>query len=77
MRVLSKDENATWWNGPGSSYPPADFDHVVASKHLSFKDFGGAEVTVLGWPKERSDAKKARWISKYSDHGLLYMEVLA
>jgi hypothetical protein len=75
MRRLLKDEDATWWNGPGSSDPPSNLDHVVASGHLQFKQFGGKDVTVLGWPKEGTDAKKAKWIADYSDHGLLYFEV--
>ena len=76
MKVLRKDAPATWWNGPGSSYPPADFDHVVASKHLRFRTCDDAEVTVLGWPKAPTDEAKAEWIRRYSDHGLLYLEVL-
>jgi endonuclease/exonuclease/phosphatase family metal-dependent hydrolase len=75
MKVLKKDTPATWWNGPGSSYPPADFDHVIASKQLKFKKFGSADVTVLGWPKKATDDEKKDWIGRYSDHGVLYLEV--
>ena len=75
MRLLTKNSNFTWWNGPGSSYPPGNFDHVVASDHLSFKSFAGAEVDVRGWTKEATEEGKALWIKRYSDHALLYFEV--
>ena len=32
MRVVTKNQPYTWWNGPGSSYAPGDFDHVVAAR---------------------------------------------
>ncbi|MCG3133983.1 MAG: hypothetical protein HMLKMBBP_01252 [Planctomycetes bacterium] len=75
MRRLSKDEPATWWNGPGGKFAPSDLDHVVASSHLRFKSQGGAEISVLGWPKEREPAAQGSWIENYSDHGLLRLEV--
>jgi hypothetical protein len=76
MRRLTKDEAFSWWNGPRSSMPKSNLDHVVAADHLRFKAFaGGAEITVLGWPKEPTDTAKGEWIKRYSDHGLLYMEV--
>jgi hypothetical protein len=73
MRLLAKDEPATWWNG-GTSLPPSNLDQVVAADHLLFKTFKGAEVTVLGWPKE-PPANQLAWIDDYSDHGCLYLEV--
>lgn len=78
MRVLQKDQDATWWNGPGSRFPPSDLDHVVATKHLNFRQFSGSDVTVLGWPKVRADdgdAAAGTWIDRFSDHGLLSFEV--
>ncbi len=75
MRPLSKDAPATWSNGSGSSIPPSNLDHVVASTTLSFKPKGGADVTVLGWPKQTTVAKQDQWIRDYSDHGLLYLQV--
>ena len=39
------------------------------------KQFQGSDVTVLGWPKESGDAAKAKWISRFSDHGMLFLEV--
>ena len=75
MRLLAKDEPATWWNGSRSRLRPSDLDHVIAADHLRFKKFSGAEVTVRGWPKEATDAKKTAWIEKFSDHGMLYLEV--
>jgi hypothetical protein len=75
MRVLAKDSHASWWNGPESSLPPSNLDHVIAANHLKFTKFGDAEVSALGWPKEASPAKQGQWIEKYSDHALLYFEV--
>lgn len=69
-------QDAIFWNGPGASDPTTDFDHVFASKHPKFKDFGnGAEVAVRGWPDEPTDTKKGDWITKYSDHAMLYGEL--
>jgi hypothetical protein len=75
MRRLTKDELYTWNNGSQSSMPPSNLDHVVAAEHLQFRQFSGADVTVLGWPKEPTAAKQDAWIDKFSDHGLLYFEV--
>jgi hypothetical protein len=75
MRVLSKDVTATWSNGSTSSTPPSNLDHVVAADHLTFRQFSGSEVTVLGWPKESTPAAQDAWIKSYSDHGQLYLEV--
>lgn len=80
MRRLTKAADASWWNGPGSSYPPGNLDHVLASDHLAFKKFnrlgddGKAEVDVRGWPALATNAQKVQWINRYSDHGLLYLE---
>jgi hypothetical protein len=75
MRHLTKNAPATWWNGPGSEYPPSDLDHVVVSAQLTFKQFDGKDIDVRGWPKEASDAAKAAWIKTYSDHGMIYLEL--
>lgn len=75
MRRLNKNALHTWWNGTGSTYPPADLDHVVASDHLVFSPQKGADIEVLGWPAETTKAKQTAWINKYSDHGMLYMVV--
>lgn len=78
MRRLTKTAPATFWNGPGSSFPPSDLDHVVASKNLSFRAFaGGADVDVRGWPKKPNDQAKGRWINRFSDHALLFLDVQA
>lgn len=74
MRRLSKTHENTWWNGkpkPG----PSPLDHVYAAQHLSFKLFGGHEIEVSGWVEEPTDANKKQWISKFSDHALLYGEI--
>jgi endonuclease/exonuclease/phosphatase family metal-dependent hydrolase len=75
MRVLTKDEPATWSNGSGSRTPPSNLDHVIAAEHLAFRQFAGADVTVRGWPKEKTPAKQDVWIRDFSDHGLLFLEV--
>jgi exonuclease III len=74
MRRLTKN-NPTWWNGPGSKYKPADLDQVIACEHLKFKQIGGADIDVRGWPKLGTPAQQGDWIKQYSDHGLLYLEV--
>ena len=76
MRFLKKDEPASWWNGSKSKILPSNLDQVVASDNLKFKKYSGAEVTVLGWPKESTSEKKDKWIKRYSDHGIIYFEVL-
>jgi exonuclease III len=75
MKLLTKNHPHTWWNGPGGAYPPSNLDHVVASERLRFKKFGGADVSVRGWPEEPTPARQGRWIERYSDHALLYLEV--
>lgn len=74
MKLLSKDHPKTFSNGPGKI--TSNLDHVVAARHMRFRDHGGHEVTVLGWPKEPVP-KQAAWIKQYSDHGLLLLEVQA
>ena len=75
MRILKKDEPASWWNGSKSKMPPSNLDQVVASDNLKFKKYSGAEVTVLGWTKGSTVEKKDEWIKRYSDHGILYFEI--
>lgn len=76
MRRLPKSADATFWNGPGSSDPPSDLDHVLAASQISFqKDRNDAEVRVIGWPDEPTDAAKQAWITKYSDHALIRFTV--
>jgi hypothetical protein len=76
MYHLKKNSSATWWNGPGSSYSPSDLDHVVASTSLQFKTYEGKEIDVRGWNLKSTDAEITEWIKNYSDHCLLYLEVL-
>jgi len=75
MRILDKNEPFTFFNGSTSSIGPSNLDHIVAADHLQFKTINGADVDVRGWPQETADAKKDTWITKYSDHALLYFEV--
>lgn len=76
MRLLSKTAPATWSNGSSGRYKPSDLDHVVAADHLQFADQGGAPVAVRGWPEQATVQGQDAWIDKYSDHGLLYFEVM-
>ena len=75
MRQLTKNASATWWNGPGSTYQPSDLDHVVASAKLNFRQFGSKDIDLRGWPALSTDGEKADWIKKYSDHGMVFLEV--
>lgn len=70
--LLKKSASATFWNGPGSSDPPSDIDHVVAASRIHMATLSnGEQVEVKGWPELDSDAEKAAWIRRYSDHALL------
>ena len=70
--LLEKTAAATFWNGPGSSDPPADIDHVVAASRIHFATLSGSKaVEVKGWPELASDADKESWIDRFSDHALL------
>ncbi len=75
MRRLSKNAPNTWSNGSGSSYPPSNLDHVVASENLAFRQFGGADIDVRGWPVLATTAQQDKWIQDFSDHACLYLEV--
>ncbi|MDI6767642.1 MAG: hypothetical protein QME52_12545 [Bacteroidota bacterium] len=75
MYRLAKN-SPTWWNGPKSKLPPSDLDQVIASDKLSFTKYDGAEVDVRGWTKCKNDSEKEKWIKSYSDHALLYLEVM-
>lgn len=75
MRVLTKTAPATWGD-PRWATLRSNLDHVVATAGLSFRSFaGGAEVDVLGWPKEDDPARQAKWMLDHSDHGLLHFQV--
>lgn len=73
MRVLAKDEAFTWWGGGALAASSLDF--VVARDHLRFRTFGDAQVSVRGWPKLESEEEQREWVTRYSDHALLYFEV--
>lgn len=76
MKPLTKSHPNTWSNGPSSSIPDSNLDHVVAASHLKFKNFSGSEVKLVGWPEMTNAKDKDKWIKEYSDHALLYMEVM-
>jgi endonuclease/exonuclease/phosphatase family metal-dependent hydrolase len=82
MRRLAKTHDASWSNGSTSSIPPSNLDHVYASTNISFRAFvhpvdgGQAEVSVRGWVDQPTVAKQDDWIKKFSDHSLLYFEVV-
>lgn len=76
MKVLTKTHPNTWSNGTTSTIPDSNLDHVVASDHMKFKLFSGSEVKLTGWPEATTAAAKNKWIKDYSDHAILYMEVM-
>lgn len=59
MRLLAKDEPATWWNG-GTSLAPSNLDQVVAVEHMAFKDFSGAEVRCSDGRRSRHHQPSSR-----------------
>jgi hypothetical protein len=75
MRVLAKSAAHTWSNGSKSKTPPGNLDHVVAAAHLKFRTLAGAEVAVRGWPDLSGPVEQDQWISSYSDHAFLYLEL--
>ncbi|MCK5366152.1 MAG: hypothetical protein KAR22_24415 [Gammaproteobacteria bacterium] len=69
-----KAADATFWNGPGSSDPPSDIDHVVAASPVNLATLPvGQTVEVKGWPElvTDTDTEKGEWIRRFSDHALL------
>lgn len=76
MKLLSKTHEGTYWPGTNSSYPISNLDHVVAADHLEFKSFSGKDIKVSGWVDESTDSKRDQWAKQFSDHALLYFEVL-
>jgi len=80
MRRLSKTHNITYRAGSGSSLQ-GNLDHVYAAKHLNFKQFKNdqnqdVDIKVMGWVDFATLADQDTWIADYSDHSLLYFEVL-
>jgi len=75
MTILDKTHSTTYWPGSTSSLQESDLDHVVAAKHLKFKQIDGSNIDVRGWVEESTNAKKDAWSKKFSDHALLYFEV--
>lgn len=76
MALRQKTQPATFWNGPGSSNPPSDLDHVLAADRVVMEQVAnGAEIVVKGWPEEATDAAKEAWIADFSDHALLRFRV--
>lgn len=79
MKVLDKpipsglNTEATYWPGSGSALKPSNLDHVVAADHLKFNSFGGTPVDL---PQESTNAKRDAWANDFSDHALLYFEVV-
>jgi endonuclease/exonuclease/phosphatase family metal-dependent hydrolase len=69
LKRQAKTHPHTFNNGSGSSYPPADLDHVYATANLDFADQGqGATVRVAGWA-ETTDIDG--WVEAFSDHAPL------
>ncbi|MCB0518560.1 MAG: hypothetical protein H6577_10290 [Lewinellaceae bacterium] len=80
MRPLTKTNQATFSNGSTSSIPPSELDHVFAAETMKFTVFdtpkGKGEVDVRGWADFTDVAGQDKWIKEFSDHCLLYLEVL-
>ncbi len=80
MLLLDKTYPKTWSNGSSSSIPDSDLDHVIAAEHLTFQSFTRhgttASVDIRGWSDSADQAAKDKWIEDYSDHNLLYFEVI-
>ena len=49
-----------------------DLDHVFAANSVKILQNNGSDVSVIGWPQAQD---KDLWISKFSDHAILYFEV--
>jgi endonuclease/exonuclease/phosphatase family metal-dependent hydrolase len=75
MPIREKTHPNTFWNGPGSSDPPSDIDHVAAAEQIQFAQVAGVDVEVKGWPEETTPARQAKWIRDFSDHALLRFRV--
>ncbi len=81
MVRLPKTAEASWSNGSKSPIPPSNLDHVIATTNLKFRSFrtpggGSATVSVRGWTSEPDAAAADAWIARYSDHALLYLEIV-
>lgn len=72
MQLLEKSQPHTYWS---PTYGASELDHVVAAQHLSFKSLSGVPVKVSGWTDLDSEADRAEWAEKYSDHAMLYFKV--
>lgn len=81
MRRLVKTHDASWSNGSASSLPPSNLDHVFASSNLAFRNFRRADgteaqVALRGWVDAATAAERDAWIANYSDHSLMYLELV-
>jgi len=76
MKLLTKTSDYTYYNG-GSPGLTGNLDQVFASNNLNFRLFDGKEVKVCGLTDCAfgSDEQKD-WITRHSDHGSLYFEIL-
>lgn len=82
MRRLAKSHPASWSNGTGSSYPPSNLDHVYASTNLRFRTFGGpadhpVEADLRGWVSLPPGPRQDAWLAEFSDHALVYFELVS
>jgi hypothetical protein len=82
MTRLAKTHDATWFNGSRSSLPPSNLDHVFASTNVKFKKFvrpidgAPARVSVRGWVDQPTLAAQDDWIKKFSDHSMMFFEIV-
>ncbi|HPE54757.1 MAG TPA: endonuclease/exonuclease/phosphatase family protein [Bacteroidales bacterium] len=75
MRMLTKNSEYTYFNGSTSGLI-GNLDHVLASSHLEFKQFGGFDIKILGLTEfNHPSPEQDQWIKDYSDHGIMFFEV--
>ncbi|MCB2220529.1 MAG: endonuclease/exonuclease/phosphatase family protein [Bacteroidetes bacterium] len=76
MKLLSKNSAYTYFNGSYSGLK-GNLDHVLASSHLKFTQFDGCDLNIVGLTDHpHPSAEQDQWIHDYSDHGIVYFEVL-
>lgn len=74
LKRLTKTHDTTYRSESGSLQ--SNLDHVYASDHLQFNSFEDKQVKVTGWPEQSTEEEKVSWIKSYSDHAMLYFEVV-
>lgn len=77
LKRLNKTAELSWWNGSDNYAPGSPLDHVFADDQLTFRTFeDGAQIKVIGWPELSTRSEQREWIEAFSDHALLYGELV-